>query len=135
MRLTWRDVVATLLVAAASLLFVLWTTGAVFAAASARVVGAIVFGLGFAACTSDQKAMASVYGAQGQRRAPVGYVVVTSLLGATALIAGVLTVAAGSQAMLATLAAATLALWVLATIRHAGAGSPGRSDDAALPRA
>jgi hypothetical protein len=79
--------------------------------------------------------MASVYGAEGQRRAaPIGYVVVMSLLGATALIAGVLTLAAGSEAMLATLAGAMLALWVLATIRHAGAGSLGRSRDAALPR-
>ena len=134
MRLTWSDVVATVLVAAASLLFALWTTGAAFAGASTRVVGVIVFGLGIAACTSDRQAMASVYGAQGQRRAPIGYVVVMSLLGATALIAGVLTLAAGSQAMLATLAGAMLALWVLATVRHAGAGSPERSRDAALPR-
>jgi hypothetical protein len=135
MRLTWSDVVATVLVAASSLLFALWTTGAAFAGASTRVVGAIVFGLGIAACTSDRQAMASVYGAEGQRRAaPIGYVVVMSLLGATALIAGVLTLAAGSEAMLATLAGAMLALWVLATIRHAGAGSLGRSRDAALPR-
>lgn len=88
MRLTWRNGLATLLVAAAALPFVLWETGAALTGPSTRIVSAIVLVLGFGACTSDQEAMASVYGAAGQRRAPMGYVVVASPLGAAALIAG-----------------------------------------------
>jgi hypothetical protein len=128
MRRTWRDGLATLLVAAATLFFVLWETGAAVAGTSTRVVGAIVFAFGFAACTSDQQGMASVYGAAGQRRAPMLYVVIASLLGLAALVAGVLTLVGGSDAMLATLVGAMLALWVLTTIRHA-AGTPRRSND------
>jgi hypothetical protein len=134
MRLTWRDGLATMLVAAAALLFVLWETGAALAGTSTRAIGVMVFVLGFAACSSDQEGMASVYGAAGQRRAPMGYVVVASLLGVAALLAGILTLVGGSEAMLVTLVGAMVALWVLATIWHATSGTLRRSGDAALPR-
>jgi sensor histidine kinase regulating citrate/malate metabolism len=75
--------------------------------------------------------MAGVYGAAGQRRAPMGYVVVTSLLGAVALIAGAFAVAVANQMILATLIGAMVALWLLATIRHATNGAERRSSDAA----
>jgi hypothetical protein len=46
MRLAWRDGLATLLVAAAPLLFVLWETGAALTGTSTRIVSAIVLVLG-----------------------------------------------------------------------------------------
>ncbi len=133
MRLTWRDGLATLLVAAATLLFVLWTTGTALAGTSTRAVGAIVLALGFVGCTSDRAEMAGVYGADGRHRAPMGYVVVASVLGTVALVAAVLAVAVGSEAMLATLVGAMIALWTMTTIRHA-TGSRGRSSVAPIPR-
>jgi len=119
MRLTWRDGLATLFVAAAATLYALWQTGTAVAGMSTRVLGAVVFGLGWAGCMSDQREMASVYGAGGRRHAPMAYVVVASLLGAVALLSGIMTLVSASETMLAILVAATVALWVLATIRHA----------------
>jgi hypothetical protein len=127
MRLTWRDALATLFVAAAVALYGLWLTGTAAAGTSTRVLGAVVFGLGWAGCVSDQREMASVYGAGGYRRAPMAYVVVASLLGAVALAAGIMTLVSASEVMLAVLMAATIALWLLATVRHATSseGRPG----------
>jgi hypothetical protein len=42
MRLTWRDGLATMLVAAAALLFVLWETGAALVGTSTRAIGVMV---------------------------------------------------------------------------------------------
>jgi hypothetical protein len=122
MRLTWRDALATLFVAAAAALYALWQTGTAAAGMSTRVLGTVAFALGWAGCVSDQREMASVYGAGGRRRAPMAYVVVASLLGAVALVAGIITLVSASEPMLAVLLAATVALWVLATVRHAMTG-------------
>jgi hypothetical protein len=120
MRLTVRDGLATLLVAAAEVVYVLWVTGAAMTGWSVRVTAAVVFALGFAACLTDQKQMAVVYGAAGEgSRLPSAYVVPASAVGALALVAGVIAVVTGSAAMLATLAASMGALWVIATARHA----------------
>ena len=118
-RLTLRDALATLLVAVAVARYGLWQTGTAAAGTSTRVLGAVVFGLGWAGCMSDQREMASVYGAAGRRRAPMAYVVVASLLGVVALAAGIVTLVGASETMLAILMAATVALWALATVRHA----------------
>jgi hypothetical protein len=128
MRLTWRDALATLFVVAAAALYGLWQAGAVAVGVSTRVLGAVVFGLGWAGCMSDQREMASVYGAGGHRRAPMAYAVLASLLGVVALAAGIMTLVSVSEAMLAILVAATVALWLLATVRHAmaGEGRPSR---------
>jgi hypothetical protein len=94
------------------------------------VAAAVVFGLGWAACVTDQKQMAVVYGAaRGARRPPAAYVVLVSGIGALALVTGVIALVAGSAAMLATLAASMGALWVIATARHmltSGSGSLSR---------
>ena len=139
MRLTWRDARATLLVAAAAALYGLWQTGAAAAGTSTRVLGAVVFGLGWAGCMSDQREMASVYGAGEHRRAPMAYVVVSSLLGVVALAAGIVTLVSASETMLAILVAAMVALWLLATVRHAmtseRARAAGPSSPAATPPA
>ena len=119
MRLTVRDGLATVFVAAAAAVYLLWVTGAAMTGWSVRVAAAVVFGLGWAACVTDQKQMAVVYGAaRGGRRPPAAYVVLVSGIGALALVAGVIALVAGSAAMLATLAASMGGLWVIATASH-----------------
>ena len=126
MRLTIRDGLATLFVAAAALVYVPWVTGAAMTGWSVRVTAAVVFGLGWAACLTDQKQMAAVYGAtRGGPRPPAAYVVPVSVIGALALASGVIALVTGSTAMLATLAASVAALWVLATARHTLASGRG----------
>jgi hypothetical protein len=120
MRLTWRDGLATAFVAAAAGLYAVWATGAGSSGTSARMVGAVVFGLGWAACTSDKDGVAVVYGpAPRGQRLPMSYVAATSLLGLVALVAGVATIASASGSMLAVLVAAMVTLWAMSTIRHA----------------
>ena len=130
MRLTVRDGLATVFVAAAAAVYFLWVTGAAMTGWSVRVAAAVVFGLGWAACVTDQKQMAVVYGAaRGGRRPPAAYVVLVSGIGALALVAGVIALVAGSAVMLAVLAASMGGLWVIATARHtlaSGSGSPSR---------
>ena len=126
MRLTWRDGVATVSVAAAGGLYALWLTGTGMAGTSTRVLGAIVFALGWVGCTSNQAAMAEVFGVGAPRRAPMGYVVMASIIGAVALVAGVITVVTGSEAMLATLVIAMVVLWAMSTVRHLIAGQAPR---------
>lgn len=130
MRLTVRDGLATVFVVAAGVVYFLWVTGAAMTVWSVRVAAVVVFGLGWAACVTDQKQMAVVYGAVRRgRRPPVAYVVLVSGIGALALVAGVIALVAGSAGMLATLAASTGGLWVIATARHtlaSGSGRPSR---------
>ena len=119
MRLTVRDGLATVFVAAAAVVYLLWVTGAAMTGWSVRVAAAVVFGLGWAACVTDQKQMAVVYGAaRGGRRPPAAYVVLVSGIGALALVTGVIALVAGSAAMLAALTASMGGLWVIATARH-----------------
>lgn len=119
MRFTRRDGLATVFVAWATVLYALWLNGTVAQDESTRVLGAIVFGLGYAACMSNQSEMAVVYGVGARKGAPIGYVVLSSLLGGLALVAAVITIVSGNEAMLATLVAAMIALWVMASARHA----------------
>ncbi len=46
-------------------------------------------------------------------------VVIASVIGAAALVAGVITLVTANEGMLATLVAAMIALWAMSTIRHA----------------
>jgi hypothetical protein len=119
MPLTIRDGLATVFVAAAAAVYVPWVTGAALAGWSARVTAAVVFALGWAACMTDQKQLAVVYGATREGpRPPVAYVVLVSAIGAVALVAGVIALVTGSTAALATLAASIAGLWLIATARH-----------------
>jgi len=135
MRLTWkRDGSATLFVAVAAMLYILWLTGAALTGTSIRVVGAAVFALGFAACTSNKAEMAIVFGADREhRRPPMPYVVTASILGAVALAAGVIALASANEAMLATLVVAMAVLWVIATLRHAFAPDSQAGREIAAP--
>ena len=127
MRLTVKDGLATVFVAAAAAVYLLWVSGAAMTGWSVRVAAAVVFGLGWAACVTDQKQMAVIYGtARGGRRPPAAYVVLVSGIGALALVTGVIALVAGSAAMLA---ASIAVLWMIATARHtltSGSGSPSR---------
>ena len=123
MRLSWRDGLPTVLVAAAAVLYALWATGAALAGVSTRWMTVIAFALGMAACTANQREMGAVYGpAQGAPRPPGSYVTLATALGIVMLVAGIVAFVMASQTMLATLVAAMVALWLLATGRHALAG-------------
>jgi hypothetical protein len=116
MNLTWRDGIATVLVAAAAVVYGLWILGAVDGLTS-QAVAVIVLGLGFLA-----SAMAVVPGFGTLIGGSKAYMAIASLIGVVALVSGVLTVVDGSEAPLAVLVLSTLVLWGLATVRHATSG-------------
>lgn len=119
MHLKRNDAWATVLVSGAVALFMLWWTGTAFETLSTRIIGAVVLALGFAACTSTQDEMPAVFGVGAERRVPAAYVVIASLLGFIALIAGIIAVVGGSDTMLAVLVVTMSVLWAISTIRHA----------------
>ena len=122
MRLTWRDGLATLLVAAAAVLYALWAADALMAGVSIRWMTVIAFALGMAACTANQRELGEVYGAREGPRPSGLYVALATALGVVMLVAGILAFVLASEAMLATLVAAMIALWLIATGRHALTG-------------
>ncbi len=107
---------------AATLLTTLSLNEIAYTTMSVRTLGTIVLALGIAAFAIDRKEVTGVYGADGGRRPPAVYVVTTSLLGFAAPVAGVATLVSASEAMLTMLVATIVALWVIATIRHAVGG-------------
>ncbi len=114
MRLNRTDVFATFAVGIGVLAYVLWLADvAVPGLGSARVVGAVVLGLGWLA-----SAVAVVPHFGELIHSSKVYLVVTSVLGLAALTAGIIVLVNASEAMLALLVATTVAMWVLATIRH-----------------
>jgi len=116
MRLTWRDAVATVCVAAAGLLYALWLSDTEVAGMSgARAGGVAVLLLGLMASV-----VAVVFGVgEGLLRANKLYLLVTSLIGLAALVAGVIVLVNESEPMLGALVGTTVALWLISTIRHA----------------
>lgn len=125
MRLTVKDAMATLFVLAAAVLYALWVNGIAVSGLTTRVLGIIVIGLGMAGCMTSQQEMAVVYGVDRKRpRPPMPYVVVASVIGGLALVAGIITLATASEVMLGTLVAATVVLWAISTVRHWVAGRP-----------
>ena len=137
MRLTWkRDGLASLFVVSAAVLYALWVTDTGLAGMSTRALGAAVFVLGWAACTSNKAEMAIVYGVDRVRRRPsMPYVVAASILGAVALVAGIVALVSAKEAMLATLVITMGALWMIATLRHAFAPDAKTSDEIPAPLA
>jgi hypothetical protein len=123
MRLTWRDGLATLLVAVAAMLYALWAAGVIMPGVSTRWMTVIAFAFGMAACTANQRELGEVYGATRGGARPSGlYIALATVLGIVMLVAGILAFALASTAMLATLVAAMVALWLIATGRHALTG-------------
>jgi hypothetical protein len=76
-----------------------------------------------AACTANQRELGEVYGATREGRRPSGlYVALATALGVVMLAAGILALVLASEAMLVTLVAGMVALWLIATARHALTG-------------
>ena len=64
-----------------------------------------------------------MYGATQEGRRPSGlYIALATALGIVMLMAGILAFVLASEALLATLVAAMIALWLIATARHALTG-------------
>ena len=125
MRLTWKDTISTVFMAAIVVIYVAflnsttaWLISSARGTAGAVLVLGIVGGCGMSAAAEQY---------QGQRAR--AYTSFASVLGATALVAGVLALITASTVALATLVVATLALWLVATVRHAltAPGVPGGS--------
>jgi predicted branched-subunit amino acid permease len=114
MHLPKQDVIATALVAAAGLLYLLWAVGSALPGMSGtRVTGIAVLALGFAASAS---AVVPTFDQllHGNRT----YLAVTSLIGLVAVIGGVQMLVTGSGTGLAVVMAAMVVLWLIATIHH-----------------
>ena len=114
MNLQKRDLVATGLVAAAGVIYLLWLLDALPTAMSGvRATGTVILALGFAASAT---AVVPTFGQllHGNKV----YLAVTSLLGVLALIAGVVMLVGPSETALAVVMAAMLAMWLIATIHH-----------------
>jgi hypothetical protein len=120
MSFTWKDGLATVFVGAAAVLYLLWVAGTTVAGLSGtRALAVAIFALGIAACYTAKSQMETMYGAGGRARPPLLYVVLVSVLGAVTLVAGIVALSGGAGGALATLTVTMVALWALATIRHA----------------
>jgi hypothetical protein len=113
MRLPKQDIVATVLVVAAGLLYLLWVLDAGPLGSSTRATGLVVLGLGFAASAS-----AVVPNFDRLLHGSRLYLTVTSLIGMVALIAGVHMLLTANGTTLGLLMATMGALWLIATIHH-----------------
>lgn len=114
MNLQKKDVIATVLVAAAGVLYLLWVSGSSPAVLNGvRATGTAILVLGFAA-----SATAVVPGFTELMQGNRIYMAVTSLIGLGAAVAGGLVLLAESEGGLAVLMVAMLVLWLVATIHH-----------------
>jgi hypothetical protein len=101
------------------LLYLVSQGGATVAGPSgSRSLAVAIFGLGVGGCYTARSQMETVYGVGDRPRPPLLYVVSASALGGVMLVAGIVAIAGGGDAALATLTGAMVALWALATIRH-----------------
>ena len=123
MRIPRRDVIATCLVAAAAVLYVLWLADSAPPGMSGtRATGILILGLGFAA-----SATAVVPGFEQLLHGNKAYLAATSLLGLVAFAAGVLMLWSAGSTALAVLMAVMLALWAVSTTHHAMTARTGPS--------
>jgi hypothetical protein len=112
MTIPWRDRIATLLVATATIIYLLWLTGLLDGLAASSVA-MVVLALGFIASAS-----AVVPGFAALLSGSRSYLALASLGGLVALVCGVLTVTQATEQTLAVLVVATIGLWAAATVRH-----------------
>ena len=114
MRIPRRDVIATGLVAAAAVLYLLWLVDLTLPAlSSTRATGVAILGLGFAASAS-----AVVPGFDQLLHGNRAYLVASSLLGLVAFVAGVMMLWSAGSTTLAVLMAVMVTLWAVATTHH-----------------
>jgi hypothetical protein len=115
MRRWWRDALATVFVAIALGVYAAWALGVQLPGfATVGAVAFAVLGLGIVASAS-----AVVPGFTELLRGSRGYLAVSSAFGFVALAAGLYALVAGEAAALTVLVLATLAMWAMATARHA----------------
>lgn len=121
MPLSWRDSIATILVAIGVVVYGAWVVGpGIPGFVEPASVALAVLVLGVAASIS-----AVVPGFDELLHGSKPYLAGTSALGVVALGAGVWTIAAGGAAAgLTVLVLATVALWAMSTMRHVGVGRP-----------
>jgi len=115
MRLTWKDAVSTVFMAAIVIIYVAFLNSTTaWLISSARGTAAAVLVLGFVGgCAMSAAAE------QYQDTRARAYTSFASVLGVIALVAGVVALITASTVALAILVVATLALWLAATARHA----------------
>jgi hypothetical protein len=114
MRFGRRDLIATVCVVAGVLVYAFWAAGHPLPGlSSVKVVTLGVLGTGVAASAS-----AVVPSFTQLLHGSKMYMAITSLVGAVALVAGIIAVFRETDAMLHLLVAATVALWIIATVRH-----------------
>jgi hypothetical protein len=114
MRLERTDVFATLAVAVGGLVYAMWLADAALPGlGSVRAVGAVVLALGWLA-----SAVAVVPNFDVLIHSSRLYLAATAPLGVAALTAGIVVLVDADEAMLALLVSTTIAMWVLATVRH-----------------
>jgi hypothetical protein len=132
MHLPKRDIIATCLVAAAGLLYLLWAIGSALPGmSSTQATGVAVLALGFAASAC---AVVPSFGQllHGNKT----YLVITSLIGLAAAAAGVQMLITASGTGLTLVMAAMAVLWLIATIHHslpAKTGQPPHQASAQQP--
>jgi hypothetical protein len=121
MPLSWRDSIATILVAIGVVVYGAWVVGsAIPGFGEPAAVAIAVLAVGIAASVS-----AVVPGFGELLRGSKLYLAGASALGLVALGAGVWTIAGADAAPgLAVLVVATVALWAMSTLRHVGVGRP-----------
>lgn len=121
MSLSWRDSIATALVAIGVVIYGAWIVGTEIPGLGEPVnIALAVLVLGVAASIS-----AVVPGFDELLHGSRAYLASASALGLVALAAGVWTIAAeGAATGLAVLVLATVVLWAMSTMRHVGMRSP-----------
>jgi hypothetical protein len=114
MRIPRTDLIATCLVAAAVVLYVLWLVDAALPGmSSTRTTGLVILGLGFAA-----SATAVVPGFDQLLHGNKAYLAAVSLLGLVAFVAGVVMLWSAGSTALTVLMAMMAVLWIVATTHH-----------------
>jgi hypothetical protein len=109
-----KDLRATFCVAGAALFYAFWAADVgVPGVHTARATGIIVLAFGFVASVT-----AVVPGFEQLMRGSKAYLALTGSLGAMAAAAGVHLLFTGSGTSLSIVMAATVALWLIATMRH-----------------
>jgi hypothetical protein len=130
MRLTWKDAVTTGFMAVIVAAYVAFLNGtSLWLISSARGTAGAVLVLGIVGGCALSSAADLYVGTQS--RSTRAFATLATLGGIIALVAGVIAMITGSTVALAILVAATIALWLIATMRHAlpAPAQPMRSRD------
>lgn len=113
MRLSRRDIIATIAVAVPVVIYLLWLMDASWPGWGVRVTGIVALALGFVA-----SATAVVPSFDQLLHGNRWYLAGTSLLGVVALVAGVMMLWTASSTWLAVLVVSMIAMWAIATVHH-----------------